>query len=551
MSNSEPTITILDSRGVPMRAQDTAYFAASREARELKSWTPRLESADAELFGEAGAMASRAYDLERNNGIATGVIRTISDNVVGTGIRLCARPDYVAMGKDKAWADKWSRITEAKFRTFANNTSFDAAEHHTFGGMTVMQLRVALLSGDATAIPLWMPGRPGVKWATCVQSVDPARLTNPISTILPFTSSIGGNQILPNGNVVRNGIEIAPTGAPVAYWVRKTHPGDVFAFGMTQAFTWERIPAKTDFGRRRFLHLFEKLRPGQSRGRSILAGVMGAFKMLDHYQRTELQTVVAHSMIAGFIETPLEGEDIAALYGSPEKFIESRNEWEVKMQGSSIIPLHPGDKMNAFLPTRPNSAYSAFVEAVLRYIGTGLNLPYELLMKDFSKTNYSSARAALLEAWRYFLSMRDWLSTYWATPIYELWLEEAINIGEIEAPDFYENRAAYCACVWIGPGRGWIDPLKEAQASDTRLKSGISTLENEANEQGDDWEQIMQQRARESDYAEELGIPDPHAPPPQGGAPGQQAAPAKPGAPDDPQADETGAQTNARERAEA
>ncbi len=91
--------------------------------------------------------------------------------------------------------------------------------------------------------------------------------------------------------------------------------------------------------------------------------------------------------------------------------------------------------------------------AVLRHIAAGLNLPYELLLKDFSKTNYSSARAALLEAWRYFHGRRRWLMDYWLRPIYELWLEEAINSGLVEAPDFYAKRYAYSRCRFIFGGR--------------------------------------------------------------------------------------------------
>nr|WP_255697570.1 phage portal protein [Pseudacidovorax sp. NFM-22] len=112
-----------------------------------------------------------------------------------------------------------------------------------------------------------------------------------------------------------------------------------------------------------------------------------------------------------------------------------------------------GAKVSSFTPGRPNAAFEAFMLAVLRHIAAGLNLPYELLLKDFSKTNYSSARAALLEAWRYFHGRRRWLMDYWLRPIYELWLEEAINSGLVEAPDFYAKRYAYSRCRFIFGGR--------------------------------------------------------------------------------------------------
>lgn len=473
--------------------QDTAHFAASRKAREMASFDPLLYSADAALYGEIDTMAARAYDLERNHGIASGAIQTTIDNVVGTGLRLSAKPDWRALGWTKEQADEWARGVEAKWRGFANRPTFDAARHHTFGGMTVMQLRTAFLSGEALALALWRPGRPGAKWATNFQAIDPARLCDPMG--------------MQYQDKRRGGIEFNGYGEPVAYWIRKTHPGDLYAFGDDPT-GYERVPAWTSFGRQRVLHIFDKKRPGQTRGKTILASVMGAFRMLDKYQRTELQTAVINSMIAAFIETPLTGEDIANIFGGqdPEraarKYLDSRNGWDVRLEGAGVIPLHPGDKLNTFNPNRPNSAYGDYVEQTLRYIGAGLNLPYELILKDFSKTNYSSARAALMEAWRTFTAIRHWLVEQWATPCYELWLEEAVSKGEVDAPDFYELRDAYCGCKWIGPGRGWIDPLKEAQAAEKRLQT-TSTLEDECAEQGRDWEDVVDQRVRERSYLRE------------------------------------------------
>jgi capsid protein len=81
-----------------------------------------------------------------------------------------------------------------------------------------------------------------------------------------------------------------------------------------------------------------------------------------------------------------------------------------------------------------------------------------------------------------------------------------VNAGEVDAPDFYENKAAYCRARWIGPGRGWIDPLKEAQAADMRMKIMVSTLEDECAEQGKDWEEVLEQYAEEEARLKELKL---------------------------------------------
>ena len=76
----------------------------------------------------------------------------------------------------------------------------------------------------------------------------------------------------------------------------------------------------------------------------------------------------------------------------------------------------------------------------------------------------------------------------------------------VDAPDFYENRYAYTRCKWIGPGRGWVDPVKEAQACQLRMEIGLSTLENECASQGLDWEEVVEQRLREKNKLRELGL---------------------------------------------
>lgn len=81
-----------------------------------------------------------------------------------------------------------------------------------------------------------------------------------------------------------------------------------------------------------------------------------------------------------------------------------------------------------------------------------------------------------------------------------------VNKGLVDAPDFYANRYAYTRCKWIGPGRGWVDPVKEAQACQLRMEIGLSTLENECASQGLDWEEVVEQRVREKNKLKEMGL---------------------------------------------
>lgn len=472
-----------------------SHQGASLTSPQLASWTPVAASADADLLPELGTLVARSRDLARNNGIAAAGTQTLVDNVVGVGLRLSALPDYRALGKTVEWAMEWQRKTERLWREFANGTDCDAARTLNFAGLTELMFRSQIGDGDAIALPLWLP-RPGARFATCLQVVEADRLSNPNNRMDDAT--------------LRGGIEFDRYGAPLAAHIRKSHPGDYLMGVAGDAGVWERIPFRTAWGRLRVIHLHDKERTGQSRGKPVMSAVIQQFKMLDKYAGAELDAAVINAMMAAFIETEMNGDALFELFGGTsdgmQKEVSKRNRGRPKLKSGSIIPLYPGEKVAPFMPARPAAQFEAFTVAVMRHIAASMGLPYELLLKDFSKTNYSSARAALLEAWRTFRSRREKLAIYWAQPCYELWLEEAINLGLIEAPDFYQNRAAYCRSKWIGPGRGWVDPVKEAQAAQIRMNAGISTLEAECAEQGLDWEEVLEQRARELKRMQELGI---------------------------------------------
>ncbi len=480
--------------GPGLGQRDTSYAGASWMRKQLSNWFPSRSSADAELLADQALLVARSRDLDRNTGIAAGAIQTTLDNVVGANLRLSCWPDYRALGQTPEWAETWGRSVESLWKTFAETTAIDVANKLTFTGLTHLVFRSVLQNGEAVALPLWM-ARPESRFMTCVQLVDSDRLSNPGN----MTSSM----------LLRGGVEMDEYGRPLGYHIRKVSnwPAMLFPAMGGVGGEWVMVPAETPWGRKRVIHIYTQDRVDQTRGKPILAPVIEQFRMLDSYQRAELQSAIVNALVAGVLETPLDPATLAEMVGGdPNAYLKAKNEYRVPLEGGTFIPLYPGDKMTPFAPDRPAPQFAQFSEFVLRQIGVSMGLPYEQLMKDYSKTNYSSARAALLESWRYFMTRRTWLTTYWAQPIYELWFEEAVNQGLIEAPDFYNLRSFYCRAKWIGPGRGWIDPVKEAEAAQIRMATGLSTLEAECAEQGLDYNDVIDQRQIEKARLQEAGL---------------------------------------------
>ncbi|MFZ7309781.1 phage portal protein [Comamonas jiangduensis] len=498
----------------------TAYQGASHSDLALRDWQPFAGSPDADLLPELDTLTSRSRDLARNDGLMAGGLQTHRDNIVGAVLRLSALPDYRLLGWSPEQAREWGNKVEAHFRSWADTTDCDAARTLDLLGLTVLALGGEMVNGDAVAIPKWLP-RPDSPWATRLSLIESDRLQTP-----PYLEGMAR---------IRRGVEFDRDGAPLAYHFQAAHPGDALYLRgdeVQDLQRWERVPAFTPWGRRRVIHLHAKERTGQTRGRPIVSAVMREFHMAGKYAQNELQASLANSLVAAFLESDLDPESAAALFGA-----EPRDAWVKsvkqaqnigKLQGAAVIPLPVGARMNSFTPGRPNVAFDAFMLAVERRIAAGMNLPYELFAKDFSRVNYSSARAALLEAWRYFHGRRRWLTANWLKPIYELWLEEAVNAGVIEAPGFYANRYAYTRCRFVFGGKGWVDPVKEITAAKLRLEIGVSTLEQECAEQGLDWEEVLHQQRIEAQRRAELGLQ----------APAQAAWVVSPNAPDAPDQDE-------------
>ncbi len=492
-----------DGRPMPRAQTSYAHAAADRLSQELASWNPPLRSADSAWLPERDTVAARVQDLARNNGWASGAMQRFVDQAIGANFRLSYRPDYLALGLDADWARDFRRSVEARFRQFAEDPRCycDAAERQPLSGLLGLAFRQRLVDGEALAVAHWFR-RPDTPWATAIQMVDPDRLSTPAGRI--------------ENERLRGGVELDPWGAPRAYHIRAAHPGDAYDLS-GRAFRWLRIPRKTPHGRVRVVHFFEPERAGQTRGKSLLTPVIERLQMEHRYSRIELQAALVNAVFAAFIESPMDhtlleealDTGVSAYQKQRADFHEDRR---LTLDGVRIPTLFPGEKFNFSTAARPHAAFGDFERAVLRYIAAAIGQSYEQLAQDWSQTNYSSARAALLESWKFLTARRDAFAGGFARQIFALWLEEEFDSGALDLPDgapgFWEAFPAWTRCRWIGPGRGWVDPTKEAQAGLMRMDALVSTLEDEAAEQGKDWEEILEQAAHERARKASLGLPE-------------------------------------------
>jgi len=457
------------------------YRGASTD-RLRSDWPVLLTKDNTPQSFELDRLRVRSRDLNRNDPVAAGAMDTMCINIVGRGLIPQSQIRAEVLGATKEQARQWQKTAERVWALWT--PAADSANRLTFNEVQFLALRKIIEDGEILALPVWVK-EPWRQMGRAIELIEADRLGGNYSKEKPTYGM---------------GIEVGEQrGEPQRYWIKKANYQNIY----TDKTEYTGIPARDADGRPMVLHVFPQRRPGQLRGVPFFAPVLNYFKDLSDYLEAEVVAARVAACLAVFIT---KTDPVAAAYGNQTGTESSTNSRLQNIEPGLVHYLGIGEGINIVDPKRPGETFDAFLSGVLRLIGNALGMPYEIFFKDFSKTNYSSARAALLEGRRSFLNWRGWFAEKFCQPVYELVLEEAYLRGLFDVPDFYANRAEYCRCQWVGGGWGWVDPTKEVEASKMAIDYGLSTMAEEAAGQGRDWEELLEQRAREQEKVRELGV---------------------------------------------
>jgi lambda family phage portal protein len=492
---------------------------ADRNSREMLSWSPPIISPDMQINSVKELADARGRDAVQNDGLTTGAIHTHRDSIVGSQYRLICTPDYEVLGFDEAWATEFIKYVESRFNLLADSTEcwFDASGVMTFTDMIRLGIGGFVMTGEVLATAEWLQERKERPFYTAIQMVSPTRLSNPDHGQDTAT--------------MRRGVERDHHGRPNAYHIRTGHPGDYWPSETIP--TWKRVPATTPWGRRQVIHIAERMQPDQTRGISDMVAVLKQMKMTKKFQDITLQNAVVNATYAAAIESELPSEMVFASMGAGQtgladmlgqymtaltNYVEGSN--NIAIDGVKMPHLFPGTKLNLKPAGTPGGIGQPFEQSLLRHIAAPLGLSYEQFSKDYTNTNYSSARASMAETWKFMQSRKTGVADKQATMGYVLWLEEEVNYYSNNLPlpagvtrakfksMFYDPvmREAITSCQWIGASRGQIDEVKETQAAIMRIDAGLSTYQIESARLGEDFRRIFAQRAREKKLMKSLGL---------------------------------------------
>lgn len=490
-----------------------AYEGASRFDRELALWRSPLRSADADILPDKWIADGRARDVMRNDAFVMAGANIHKDSIIGSMYRLNAKPEFTILGMDEEWADKFQEEVEAKFTLWAESDQnwIDASRRNTLTSFLRLSVGIYLYGGEVLASVEWLRDGPR-PYNTAIQMIEAERLSNPLGR--------------PDDATLRAGVSLNQYGAPQGYYVRMAHPND---FTNPDAYFHKFVKIRKPWGRLQMLHIVEQQRVAQTRGISELTSALKELRIGKKFRDIVLQNAIVNATYAASIESELPSEAAFQMIGGgnlTESIVNYTGAYmdavaayvgsskNMHIDGVKIPHLFPGSKLQLRPAGQGGPLGTEFEQSLLRYTAAGLGTSYEEISRDFSNANYSAIKAGVALTSRFMNSRKRMVADRLASAIYRLWLEEAINKGDITtvspalAAKWYEglNSEAFCACEWIGASRGQIDELKETQAATLRIKYNLSTYEQEHARLGGDYRKVFRQIAREKKEQKDLDI---------------------------------------------
>lgn len=448
----------------------TRNFAAAAATRFVSDWLVSYKSIDADLKGDIAKIRMRARDLEKNSEIASRYFGILETNLVGTNGYML----QMKIKKGDVFDEATNREIEAHWKKWCRSSSVD-------GRMSFREICKAAARG----IP-----RDGEFFARIVKDTERNPYGISLQVIDPALIDDQYNEVLPNGNIVRLGIEMDGFRKPVAYYVTEKNPRAEMMGMSLDTRVRVRVPAEE------IIHLYKMHRPDQTRGWSWLAPVMLALRILNGYIEGALVNSRAGAAKMGFYQT--EDPKVLGL-GEEDATVET-----TKTEPGTIEVLPVGVKFIGYNPEYPQAQFAPFTKRIMMLIASGLNISYVSLSQDLEAVNYSSIRYGTQEERENFKDAQEMIIEKFVTRVFEEWLKMSLTLGKMNLG--LRNFERLNQPSFVGPRWQWVDPLKEINANINAINAGIKSRSEVIAENGRDFYEVMDEIAKENSYMIEKGI---------------------------------------------
>lgn len=470
------------SPAVPTVVRHKRMYAAAM-SRTTSAWGKSNTSADSELSTSLKPLRTKSRALVRDSSYAKRAKVIIVNNVVGMGIGVQAQV-VTTRGElnqrinddiEKAWL-MWSQ---------AQNCHTGGTLH--FNDLERMVMGQVFEAGEVFIRKHYRTFDNSATVPFTLEVIEAERLCDEYQPGSPS----------PDNNI-KMGVETNKYGKPIAYWIRELHPGELRR-SMNATDRVERVPAD------HIIHLRIIDRWPQTRGEPWLHTAAAKLNDMDGYSEAEIVAARGAATYMGIIESP----DIESFVNDDPDNPDAPP--TIELEPGLTQRLLPGEKYNSVSPNRPNPNMDPFMRLMLREVAAGVGTSYESISRDYSQSNYSSSRLALIDDRDLWRTLQQWFIRNFRTTIHREWLQQAVLVRAISsitvemyayAPEKYES-------VRFKPrGWSWVDPTKEVKAYKEAILAGFMTVGEVISLTGGgrDIEDVLRERKQELEMMAALGL---------------------------------------------
>jgi lambda family phage portal protein len=453
------------------------YMAAQNVAR-YGDITASRGSADYELANSLSEVRAKARFLARNSGSMRRYIQLMKVNIAGAdGFRLQSR---VKMRDGKLDISLNQRVEDAWFN-WCKAPTVD-------GTMTMNDLlKQAISTWCRDGEVIWevvysSEYRDGV----AINPIEADQLDETLNRVNPVTN-----------NHIRMGVEIDRYGRPVAYHLLTSHPGDLVWYASESDRRYRRVPAN------QIIHIFEKERPGQTRGEPPAAAAIQPVKMLDGYREAETMGRRLRAALMGFFTRELP--KIEGLSELADREDTADDVFEMDMEPGRLKQLPDGMTFKEFSPSGATTDYAQFEGQVKKDLAMTFGISAFSHGMETQGVSYSTGRSVLIEDRDYYKVMQRFFIDHGVAKLFELWLPRHALQDNSGIPP---TRVDIVAASYVFRPRGWdwVDPSKDVKANTEALRTKQTSLSRIAAARGMDRDELLDEIYEDQQAAELRGL---------------------------------------------
>lgn len=438
-------------------------------------------SVDWDLRAALPVLVARSRHLWQNNPYAKKFFRMLKTHVVGPN-GIIVKNQALRPGSEELDVNT-NKAVALNFSEWGKVGNCDVTGRLSI--VDIQNLYMTTMANDGEVLIRKLKGFDN-KWGYALQFID----TDCLDVTL--------NRLLPDGNIIKMGVELNKWNRPVAYWILQKHPGE-YNLRPTEK-QHERIPAEE------IIHDFESERTNQTRGIPWMHAILMNLAMLGGALEAEVVAFRAAAAKMGLVTEP-EGEN---LDGPGEESDDEDKDSDYSMvfdaQAGTFLKLPKGYEVTMFDPKHPNTTVEGFARQILKGTASGLGPSYPSLASDLEGVNYTSIRAGFLDERDFFRYLQkaflcDRLLSVVSRDLLQMsMLTGTLKLSYSQIDRIYKPK--FRPKTWA-----WVDPLKEISADREEIDSGLNTRTAKAEERGLDFEEdILRVLQNEKRLQEKYGV---------------------------------------------